>query len=85
VDQSLGELHHLLHTGGEGPELAISRLAETDIEKGLMRPFEGRFGWEAAKFCHQTHEVNRGHARDKGVVLGHVTDLGAELLALIRQ
>ena len=85
VNQGLGELDHLLHTGGEGPELAVSRFAETDVEEGFVRALEGRLGGQPAELGHQAYEVDCGHVGDERIVFGHVADLGAKLLALVGQ
>ena len=85
VDQGLGELDHLLHAGGEGPDLAVARLTETDVEKRLVGALEGRLGRQTAELGHEPDEVDRGDAGDVGVGLGHVADLGADLLAFVCQ
>ena len=41
VDDRLGQLGQLLHAQRVGLELAVARLAETDVEQRLVGPLEG--------------------------------------------
>ena len=42
VHDGLGELGHLFHAQRIGPQFAVARLAETDVEQHLVRLLEGR-------------------------------------------
>ena len=79
VHEGLGELGHLLHPQGVGPQLAVAGFSEPHVEQDLVGPFEGGLGRKAGQLAHHAHEGHRGHVRDEGVVLRHVADLGTDL------
>ena len=84
VHDRLGELRHLLHPERVGPELAITRLAEPDVEQHLVGLLERRFRRKAGELGHLAHEGDGRHVADERVVLGHVADARARFAHAVR-
>jgi hypothetical protein len=74
VDDGLGELGHLLHPVRIGSQFPVARLAEPDVEQGLVRLLERRARRKARQLGHLTQEGDPRHLRDERVVLRHVAD-----------
>ena len=84
VHDRLGELRHLLHPERVGPELAVTRLAEPDVEQHLVGLLERGFRRKAGELGHLAHEGDRRHVADERVVLGHVADARPGLAHAVR-
>ena len=84
VGDRLRQLEQLLHAQRIGLDVAVARLAQTDVEEDLVRALESRLGRQPRKLRHQPHETHAGDAGDEGVPLGHVADPPPEFPALGR-
>ena len=62
-------------------ELAIARLAQAHVEERLVRALQRCLGGRPGQLGHVAHEAHGRHVRDEGVVLRHVADEPADLLA----
>src|SRR5882757_3536533 len=76
VDDGLRELGQLLHAERVSTKLAVTGLAQADIEENLMGALQGRFGGKSGELAHHTNERDRGHIGDEGIVFRHEADEG---------
>ena len=84
VHDRLGELGHLLHAERVGPQLAIARFAEPDVEQHLVGLLERGFRRKPGELGHLAHEGDRRHVADERVVLRHVADARARFAHAVR-
>src|SRR5207249_4314157 len=79
VNERLRQLDPLLHAGRVGFDIAVSRLAEADVEQHLVRALHRVDARQAGQLAAVRHEGDRVHAGNVPVGLRHVADARANL------
>ena len=78
VGDGLRQLGQLLHPQRVGPQLAIPRFTQANVEESFVGALHGFTAGQAGKLGHVADEADAAHIGDEGVALRHVADHGAE-------